>query len=83
MSRQINLPGGEPAVGRPAPRGHSCGQVGGSRHIPAPPKHLQGRPASIELTRAERFWIQSRIQRLGAAADPLERRLLEKVRIDT
>jgi hypothetical protein len=61
--------------------GHLCGRQGGVKHEPGKQPSLQGHPKAIELTRSERHWIQTRIEKLGKAADPMEKRLLEKVQL--
>lgn len=62
-------------------QGHLCGSPGATHHQPGPDPPPQGRPIQVSLSRPERLWIQRRIEKLGEAADPMECRLLEKVRL--
>lgn len=49
--------------------------------ITPPPTFTQGKPKQVGLTRAERYWIQSRLERLGSARTASENALLDKVRL--
>jgi hypothetical protein len=49
--------------------------------LSTPPEFKQGRGKRIDLTRAERYWIQHRLELIGSARTASENELLRKVHL--